>query len=137
MRKGLKGDPVADDVQVAFLAVGHDDTAEVKGHPASPRAGTVDSRPLAQVISPVAVSPTASPSSITRNSTASPRVGEAVCAGGRDRFRTCGLCPVKTSPRTQVYHRCRPLHGMPSASLLNAHDAVLSTTSALLAKATA
>src|SRR5918994_7177902 len=82
MRKGLKGDPVADDVQVAFLAVGHDDTAEVKGHPALPRVGTVDSRPLVQVISPVAVSPTASPSSITRNSTASPRVGEGGIVNG-------------------------------------------------------
>src|ERR671912_2905313 len=95
MRKGLKGDPVADDVQVAFLAVGHDDTAEVKGHPASPRAGTVDSRPLAQVISPVAVSPTASPSSITRNSTASPRVGEGGIVNSCDLVGGwCGTFPL-------------------------------------------
>jgi len=36
MRKRLKSDPVADDLQVAFLAVGHDDAAEVIGHPAPP-----------------------------------------------------------------------------------------------------
>ncbi len=37
--------------------------------------------------------------------------GEAVCAGGRDRFRTCGLCRVKTSPPAPSPRRCRlPQH---------------------------
>ena len=57
-RQGRKGDPVADDVQVAFLAVGQDDAAEVKGHPAPPERAPSTPALLAQVISPWQVSPT-------------------------------------------------------------------------------
>jgi hypothetical protein len=48
--QGIKGDLVADDVQVAFLVLGQDDAVQVVGHPAPPERAPSTPALLAQVM---------------------------------------------------------------------------------------
>src|SRR5918993_3565532 len=100
MGKGLKGDPVADDVQVAFLVVGHDDAAEVKGHPAPPERATSTPAPSPSDLARGKYHPPPTRQASPGTSQPHRGVGETVCAGGHDRFRPRGLRRVEGSAST-------------------------------------